>query len=374
MNVLISLGRWGLNIIYFFHKLFPSKNRIAIISRQSREPSLDMRLLTKELERQDPEVEVVICCKMIDPGLFHKIGYVLHMVTKQMHLLATSKVVVLDGYCIAACMLKHKRSLIILQMWHSMGALKNFGYASLDAQEGTSAKLAKAMRMHEQYDMIFVSSEACKKPWAKAFHCDESILKVMPLPRCDAILNDSYRLAYREAILKEYPKLIGKKVVLYAPTFRKEIKIYDAMKTLIDRFDEQKYCFIVKLHPLDEGKVQTGEAIVDTQFSSLEWFSVADIVISDYSAILFEAALAHKPLYRYVPDAQSYDYQRGFLIDVDREIPAFSSPDAFALYEAIENENYDLTKIDAFAHKYIKANGHNAKDMASYILMRCTDD
>ena len=48
-----------------------------------------------------------------------------------MYYLATSKVCVLDGYCIPASILKHKKKLKIIQIWHASGAIKKFGYQIL---------------------------------------------------------------------------------------------------------------------------------------------------------------------------------------------------------------------------------------------------
>ena len=63
------------------------------------------------------------------------------------HAIATSKVLVLDSYCIAASILHHRKSLKIIQMWHAMGGYKKFGKSILDMEEGSSAKLADVMVM-----------------------------------------------------------------------------------------------------------------------------------------------------------------------------------------------------------------------------------
>ena len=84
------------NGIYGIHKLFPVRNRIAMVSRQSSTLTLDMRLLKEELERQNPEVEILTLNRMIPPGLAGKIKYLWYMVTREMHVFATSRVVLLE--------------------------------------------------------------------------------------------------------------------------------------------------------------------------------------------------------------------------------------------------------------------------------------
>ena len=49
--VLINIAKFILNIIYFFIKLFPTRNKIVMISRQTNVPSDDFRLIEKEINK-----------------------------------------------------------------------------------------------------------------------------------------------------------------------------------------------------------------------------------------------------------------------------------------------------------------------------------
>ena len=368
LTVLLAVGRFGLNLIYFFHKAAPTRNRISFISRQNPEPSEDLTMLAAELKRQSPRTQIVIDCKMIDPGLPAKIRYLFYMITRQMHLFATSRVVILDGYCIAACMLHHKKRLKIVQMWHAMGAFKKFGYTSLGESEGRSKTLARGMRMHENYDVVFISSEACRAPMAASFGCDPGKLVVMPLPRTDALRDSEQIRENARRIHDRYPQLTGKQVILYAPTFRRAGDILPYAKELIDAVDYTRYCLVVKLHPLDGRRIIAKHAIIDEDFTSQEWLSAADSVVTDYSAFLYEAAVAGKALYRYVPDAESYDTQRGFLVNPEQELPFYCSGDAHEIVSAIETARCDRDAVRAFADKYVAPGENHTRRMAQYIL------
>lgn len=367
MNFIFAAGRGILNFIYLFHKLFPVKNRISFISRQNEEPSLDIQLLADKLKELSPDTEIVIADKMIGSGFSGKLKYFLHMITKQMHLLATSKVIILDGYCIAACMLRHKKDLKIVQMWHAMGALKKFGWASAGQDEGYSETIAKGMRMHKGYTTVFVGSKACRELMAPAFGCSPDIMQVMPLPRCDLILSKDYNEDIRDRIYEAYPDIKGKEVILYAPTFRKNSDISGYVKELIDAVDFEKYALAVKLHPLDKKRIVSDKAIIDTVFSSMQWLCCADHVVTDYSAIVFEAALAQKPIYRYVPDLESYKAQRG-LFDVFDEVPGAVSESAQQIAASIGNNDLCREEIREFSEKYTEIKQNNSEAMAGYIL------
>lgn len=365
---LLTVGRWGLNFIYLFHKLCLTKRRISIISRQAEEPYADLQMLSSQLRRLDPDTEVIVSCRMIGDGIAGKISYIGYLITTQMHLFATSQVVVLDTYCIGASMLKHKRGLKIVQMWHAMGAFKKFGYTSIDETEGRSSVIARGMQMHRNYDVVFISSEACRMPMAASFGCDPEKLQVMPLPRTDLVRDPRFLQETGEKIRQAYPQLLGKRVILYTPTFRKAGTILPYAKQLIDVVDYESACLVVKLHPIDGVRIIAKHAIIDRAFSSQEWLSVADDVITDYSAFVFEAAAAGKRIYRFVPDDTAYDRERGFLIDVETEFPFFESGDAQEVLRAVAEERCDPQALQAFTDKYVQPGEHYTEHMAAYIL------
>ena len=148
MVILIKIFIVLINIVYFFIKLLPTRNKIVMISRQSNKVNNDFRLLGKELEKK---YKVVYLCKTLDGGVKSKmktrIKYGFHMF-RQMYHLATSRVCILDSYCPTVSILKHKKKLKVIQIWHSVGTMKKFGYDILDQDEGNSSKMANALKMH----------------------------------------------------------------------------------------------------------------------------------------------------------------------------------------------------------------------------------
>ena len=123
MTFIVKTIKFILNVVYLFFKPLKTKNQITLISRQSNKFT--------ELEKQLPNYEIVVLCKKMD----NKIKYCFHMLTQMYHI-SRSKVVVLDSYCILASMLKHKKNLKIIQIWHALGLIKKAGYAILDLDEG----------------------------------------------------------------------------------------------------------------------------------------------------------------------------------------------------------------------------------------------
>lgn len=377
LSTVVTIGIVILNIIYFFIKLLPTQNKITMISRQSNKPSYDFLLLEKEILNKNKNTKVVILCKELKNGykstIKDKIMYIFHMF-KQMYHIATSKVVILDSYCIVISILKHKKRLKVIQMWHSMGTMKKFGYAILDKAEGSKEKLAKKMKMHCNYDYIFASSEAYKKDLAKGFNYTMDHILTYPLPRVDLLNDKKYQNEMKEKIYKKFPSLKKKKNIIYCPTFRKnEENLQKAIDKLVEATNLSKYNLIIKLHPLSKIKVDKPGILVEKNFSTFDILSVADFVISDYSCVIYEAAQLNIPLYFYSFDIEKYLNERGLALDYNKELPGVISKDAKEIIDAIENRKYDFPSLKKFVSKYVKQTNHATKDIVNFIFQIMED-
>ena len=374
MTFIIKFGISILNIIYCLFKLLPVKQRVVMLSRQSNHIPFEFEMLKNELKKENPKVEVKFLCKSLgstlDAGkvstIICNLSYCLHMFV-QMFYLATSKVALTDGYCITICVLKHKKSLKVIQMWHSMGTMKLFGWTALDSEEGSNSKIAKAMHMHENYDYFFASSSAYQKDLANGFRCPLEKARIFPLPRYDLLKDKEYQKNKKIEIYKMYPELADVKVILYCPTFRKdETDLGKALEKLENVVPEGSK-LVIKLHPLSKLKVKTANAICDDKFSTLEMLFVADYVISDYSCIVYEAAVMGIPLCFYNFDFDLYIGKRGFAIDMN-ELPGIISKDASKIMEAISKDAFDKKELKEFADKYVVPTPHATKDIVDFIL------
>ncbi len=363
-KTLMRIGTGLLRIIYApFRLLKVKENRITFMSRQSEEASMDVRMLASEIREKHPGADVRVMVKMLNPTIAGMAGYCLHMIA-QMHALATSRVVVLDGYCITACVLGHKEETAVIQMWHSLAAVKKFGYQSLDTPAGHSREVAEIMCMHRNYDYIICPSEATGRFFCRAMDADEKKMVVLGLPRIDAV-----RRVDREAverIRREYGIDTDRKVLLYVPTFRKGEKV--RVRELAEALDRSRYELVVKLHPVykDEGDIPE-DVISDDRYSSYDWLNVCDGVITDYSAMGIEAALAGRPVYFYLYDLEEYEKNVGLNISLPEEMPGATATDAAEMARIIDGE-YDYGALRAFRDRYVTADTDNCTEkLADFI-------
>ena len=369
--ILISIAKIFLNIIYFFMKLFPTKDKIVMISRQSNVPSDDFKLIEKEIKSYKKYEVVILCKKLVgkaEASTSELLKYSFHML-RQMYHLATSKMAILDSYCISVSILKHKKSLKVLQIWHSVGTMKKFGYDILDQDEGNSSKLAHALKMHKNYDVILCAGEGYKHDLARQFDYDEKYIKIIPLPRLDLLADKDRVETIKNKIYTKYPELKNKKNIVYVPTFRKDEKNFEKhANKLCNLVDYKKYNFIIKVHPLSNINIDNKNVLIDKDFSSIEMVHIADYVITDYSCILYEAGFMNKALYFYAFDYDDYNKNRSLNLDYFKDLPGVVTRDEKEIIKAIEKNNYDYKELNKFIKKYIDYKDNSCKRIYELIV------
>ena len=328
----IRLAIAGMRLLYLPMKLLPTQKKVVMISRQSDHPSVDMRLLKDRILREYPDCRVLILAKKLG----NPIPYLFHILRQMVHI-ATAKAVVLDSYCIPISVLNHKKSLIVIQMWHSMGCMKKFGYAMLDMEEGSDPVIARLMRMHYNYTYILISSFSYLQDYIEGFRTTPDKVLQIPQPRADILLDKEEMARIRSRWIEKIPALGTKKNILYCPTFRKRFsqEDSDAVRSLIDQVDFQRFNLIYKPHSVSEMQIDDPR-IISADMNQIDAMAVADYVISDYSSIIYEAGLCRLPVFLYMYDWDHYSEKRALNLDYETGIPLMKARTPEPILRAIE--------------------------------------
>ena len=347
-----------IKIIYAPMKLRKTKNKVLWLSRQSDKKSLDMRLLEKEIHRLSPETVQVFRLKRLRDEKSLSISYILGLFIDMWHL-ADSKVVIVDSYSIPVSCLTHKEELSVIQLWHALGAVKKFGLQTVGKKEGRDTGLSRAMHMHENYDYVLAPTRTTGEFLCESFGAPLSCIKTLALPRVDYLLNGKSK---REEFLAQNPACVGTKLVAYVPTFRENDSNY--ARQLINQFSHlDDLSLIVSAHPLSAEHCKN----FNGNFSSIDIIKLADVVITDYSACSFEAALLHKPLYFFVPDYEVYKHNQGLNIDMLDEFAPISFIDSDDLVAALATP-YDMDLLDRAMKPYIQPDVHNCSEQIAQFV------
>ena len=289
---------------------------------------------------------------------------------------ATSKVIVLDEYTPQIHLIDLKPETKLVQLWHACGAFKTFGFTRIGKPKGSP----QPTRNHRSYDYVTVSSSYCKKCHSEGFGISTDNVVPTGIARTDVFFDEKYKNKFRKKFFKHYPNLEGKKIIMFAPTFRGNLKgdahypmdLFDIESVCESLGDE--YAIIIKHHPFVTDKhfipEQYKDRVIDlsenTEINDLLFIS--DLVITDYSSLVFECSLLNLPMLFYAYDLQAYIKSRDFYFDYKLYVPGKICKDLTSLLNAIKNEDFDSEKIPQFRDMFFEnLDGKSSQRIAELI-------
>jgi CDP-ribitol ribitolphosphotransferase len=374
MRLLIASATCVARALYAVLKaVLPVRHKVVFLSRQSDMPSRDFVLLAEALTQRDVGLEIVMSCRMVGSGLTARVAAAFATIPQMYHL-ATAEACVVDGYVIPVSLLQHRKGLFVVQMWHALGAIKKFGYQTVGRPGGHSREIASAMRMHRNYDLVLCGGPATVPVFAEAFGVDPSIVVPLGLPRIDYLLaeaacRDEGRPSVAATALREAFPLLrdpSRMVILYAPTLRKGGG--HRYRDVAERFSGPRYTLIVKPHPLESARIEGANVINAGGIDVLDLLPSCSAVITDYSAVAFEAAVIDIPVYFYVYDNDDYAHDCGLNIDVLSEMPGAASRDLEVLAGRIEARETNPEAMRRLKARYVSAPAGCAGRIADTII------
>lgn len=264
--------------------------------------------------------------------------------------LATSKYVFLNDNFMPMASLKFSPETVITQLWHAEGAFKKFGLSA----PLTDDVREREKKCSEKLSCVVCSSKNVAPIYAEAFGIDES--RVLPLgaPRIDTLLRVKNVDEIRQKFDNIHPECKGKKLILYAPTFRDDP---ETNRRLLDNLDMElfrrelgnDYILLVKLHPqINAGVKAEGTVDVTTGHDINDLTLISDILITDYSSVCMDFALLSKPCIFFAFDLEEYEKERSFYFDYETYVPGTVAKDFTAVVEAIKNPRNDEEKLHRF--------------------------
>ncbi len=285
--------------------------------------------------------------------------------------LFTSRVIVTDDYVKYLGMYDLKDKQKVIQLWHACGLFKKFGL------DHPSQDIEKERKIHGRYDYVPVSSGGLQDGYASAFGIDSKKIVPLGVPRTDMLLDKKNTNSMRQAFYERHKELKGKKIVLYAPTFREkgtkriEYKPGIDWQQLSQSLDED-VVLIIKNHPVMKYDLLKGKKFPNIKNMNSEsthaLMLASELLITDYSSVIFEYALLDKPIIFYCPDYQHYE--RDFYLNFPEDLAGELITEGEKLPAAIHKELHvpDLDRLEAFRKRTMGAcDGHSAERVAGLI-------
>ncbi|GEK35193.1 hypothetical protein KSI01_27260 [Kurthia sibirica] len=297
---------------------------------------------------------------------------------KGIYHLATSSKVIVDNYFPILSTLPNNPRTECIQLWHAAGAIKKFALSDPSIAYRSPSAINRFRDVYERMDKIVVGSEAMSKVFRLAFHKAPDAFLRTGIPRTDFYFDEETIAATKRQFLESYPIIDGKKVVLYAPTFRdfelQQQKIPLNFKRIVQELGAD-YHILIKLHPavaqsftlIDDERI----TILENTVAIHEVLTVTDFLISDYSSIPYEFAFFNKPQIFYPYDIEQYAMSRGFWSDYASMVPGPVVDSDDELIHTILHLDFDLRIIEDFSEKWnTYSHGTSSQNLASYLLQK----
>lgn len=281
----------------------------------------------------------------------------------------TSEVILLEDYFRYTSFVRLKKEQELCQLWHACGAYKKFGYSRLNGNENI-----KIHQGYKKYTKVITSAEAIRENYAEAFGISIEKTKATGVPRTDIFFDEQCKAEKCAKFYEEYPELKNKKIILFAPTYRGK-RAEDAsyefgeieFESLYQQLKEE-YVIIFKWHPALYNNLKRKHILVYDESKYKDFFYdmsekrevndllfVADILVTDYSSVIFDYALLNKPIIYFMYDIEQYEGGRGLYYELEEYLYGPIVKTTNDLIMAIKEEKNFKIERQKFMDKFMSA-------------------
>ena len=366
-------------------RILPVRRRVVLATSHADGLGGNLAFIRDELARRSPAEPVVALAFRHGTGLRGRVAALWHALRSGFHL-ATARVFVVDDYFFALYVIHPRRGTTRVQVWHAAGAFKKFGYSVLDRSFGADEALVERVPIHANYDLCLVSAAAVAPHYAEAFRVPlDRFTSAIGIPRTDLFFDHARRARAEADIRRRYAIPDGRRVILYAPTFRgdsvtaaRDDDLLD-LRALADVIGDD-HVVLLRLHPFVRRRATLGRDVagfaidVSDHPDVNELMLVSDVLVTDYSSVIFEFALLGRPIAFLAPDREAYVGERGFYVDFPEDMPGpvFETTAALAAY--LRAGTFDTARVEAFARaSFDLADGRASERFVDLVVLPALD-
>ena len=213
-----------------------------------------------------------------------------------------------------------KKGTVYVNTWHGAGT-KKIGNACAGRKDYNFSSV----------DIMLVQSNFEREIFERDFRCRPESIRMIGFPRNDELFTISEDAKVKEQLRKQFDIPEGKKVILYAPTWRdsKDGGLSYKFEAPMDikKWKENlsdKYVMLFRMHTFTtifDMKYDEFARDVSAYDNLNHILTIADVVITDYSTIVYDCAVARKPFICWGFDYDRYYKERGFYYDLNDVYP-----------------------------------------------------
>jgi CDP-ribitol ribitolphosphotransferase len=357
---LVVLARiWLVRVGFLAGRLLPIRPRVVLATSHADRIDGNLAAIADGLIRWAPQVEVQQLAHRSTGGILGRLSGAIRGIAAG-YTLARSRVFVVDDYFFPIYPIRPRRGTRIVQVWHASGAFKRFGHSLAGKTFGADDALLRHVDIHANYDVCLVSSASVAPAYAEAFGLPiERFRADIGIPRTDPFFDAGWRDARATEVRRRYRIGDGRRVVLYAPTFRgtridraRDPGMLDltGLRTLIG----DDHVVLVRLHPFVRAASPTDPALEGFAVDASDHPDISDLMfasdhlVTDYSSAIYEFSLLGRPMSFFAPDLEDYERERGFYLDYGSDLPGPIFTETAALGEHLRSGQFDLERVARF--------------------------
>ena len=271
----------------------------------------------------------------------------------------------------------------VVQLWHACGAFKKWGMSTSDLKFGNTGANIRRHPFYGNLSMVTVSSPEVEWAYREAMMLEDTpeVVRAVGVSRTDAYFDAGFAAASREWLHERFPGIGEREVILYAPTFRgptKQAKGPDALDiaALRDALGD-RYALVVKHHPFVADPPAIPAACADFAFMATPADPIdslllcADVMVTDYSSVVFEYSLLQRPMAFFAYDLDDYNDWRGFYYDYGEMTPGpvvRTNEELIAYIQSLA-DGFDAAEVRAFRQKFMSAcDGHATQRICEAVI------
>ncbi len=351
-----------------YHKKYKNNTKtVLFLSEQSETISTNLAAVRDRMIARGMDKEYTILGSFRSSMTNPKMGFKswLDLLKK----MAMANIIVMDDHAPVLDWLVLAPETKVIQLWHAGAGFKSSGYSRW-GHIGCPAP----MSCHRQYNYGIAGSKSIAKFFSEVWGINDSQVFPTGMPRIDEYLDEDYRKAKTEELYEKYPMCQGKKVILFAPTYRGRNKASAHYPYELIDFDKlyklcgDEYVVLFKMHPWVAAGVPIDKKYKDKfidvgKYPNInDLFYITELLITDYSSNIFEYSLMRKPMLFFAFDEIQYSFSRGFHRDYRLSTPGKVCETFEELLDAIAKKDFEYEKVEEYVDKHFDYIDSHASD------------
>lgn len=365
----ISTYLFIFRMLFNLFKLVPQKKKTVCVASFGDNIFYTVRTLHNVSDQNIVILKELSCKYPFDPAVGSVIPFSLKhpfAYMQSIYHLATAKTILIDNYFGFLAVTNFRAGTICIQLWHAVGAIKQFGLLDPTNENRSPKALKRFQQVYDRFHYVVTGSEKMAAIFRKSFGLNSDRILRTGVPRSDFFFDEQKKKEISRNAKINFPGLRDKKIILYAPTYRRKqlannLTALDIKQLYNELSDE--YVLFIKPHPAESHSLDDAYSNFVYDVSHYKdtnaLLLIADMLITDYSSIPFEFALLEKPMIFFAHDMAAYKKTSGLIDDYVNIMPGPVVASTSEIIEAVKKKAFDRKKVKLFAldwNEYSKGN------------------